>query len=222
MQNILIIEDDQKTREELNECLILLGILPIEAKSAKEAIKKLGTHKPDFILMDLGLPDMDGKLLLRIIQELKPTPTIVITGREDIEEKIECFEAGALDYIVKPYDVREVMVRLMRHLSKNSTQTQTSKTSRCTIDIYANTITLNDKTDKVTPKELAIFEHLYKNHKRVVSKDEINQIVFNGKLLEGSRTIDYHIANLRKKFEENPSNPRHIKTIYGEGFIFVI
>ncbi|MCX7956545.1 MAG: response regulator transcription factor [Endomicrobia bacterium] len=229
MNKILVIEDDQEILEYTKQVLETAGFIVEHSYTGKDVIKKILTISPDLILLDLTLPDVDGIDLCRELKSdfrLQSIPVIMLTARSSAEDKIVGFECGADDYITKPYEPQELVLRikaLLRRIEVFGAKLQeVIAIGPITIDVGAYTVTvLKPLRIELTPKEFQLLYLLMKNQNRVLERKFLLRTLWgyaDEQEMEKTRTLDVHIMNLRKKLGEDIG--RYIKTVENIGYKF--
>jgi len=220
---ILIVEDEGKISEILRAYLEKEGYIVRIAETGEAALKYM-KDKPDLIILDLMLPDMQGEDLCRIIREGTEVPVIMLTAKSSEEEKINGLGIGADDYIIKPFSPKELVARVKAHLRrfvKSRKQVSAYNRGRLKIDLKNHEVFLENALINLTPTEFRILLLLTENPGRVLSRDQIVNNV-QGYDFEGyDRTVDAHVKNLRHKVEKDSKTPEFIQTVYGIGYKFI-
>ena len=213
---VLIVDDENTIRRFLKVTLTFHGYNIYEASSGEEALECSVSKHPDAIILDLGLPDIDGIEVTRKIRERTKTPIIILTVRDDESDKIAALDAGADDYLTKPFNAGELLARLravMRRLVPRDENTL-FKTGKLTIDIGKHNVELDGKAVRLTPTEYDVLKILVMNAGRVVTHRQILKEVWNkAEDLEGvAHLLRVTISNLRDKIEPNPDRPIYVLT----------
>lgn len=217
----LVVDDDEKIVCVLEAYLVKEGYTVEVAFDGLTALKK-AKQKPDIILLDLMLPDLDGISVCREIRKHSKVPIIMLTARDGENDRITGLEIGADDYVVKPFSPREVMARIRAVLRRsNRVNENILSYSGIRLDIASRNIEVNGNIVELTPTEFKLLELFLKYPNRVFSRlqliERIQDIAFEGY----ERTVDTHVKNLRKKIGDSPGEPQYIKTVYGVGYKFV-
>lgn len=223
---VLIIEDENAIRNFMTTILNTNGYKTINAKNGREAISLISSHVPDVILLDLGLPDIDGLEVLKTVRENSSTPIIVISARTTEKEKVEALDMGADDYITKPFGSSELMARIrtaLRHSHKVLTKDLGGQTVFSTgglkIDFDARQITVDEKEVHLTQIEYRLLALLAKYVGRVLTYEFIINNVWNMTSDKNSQQLlRVNMANIRRKIEENPGFPKYVLTEVGVGY----
>jgi two-component system OmpR family response regulator len=216
---VLLIEDDLQMQKFIVEYLKDYKFECIAFSHPKDALENFKNDN-DFsiIILDLMLPDMDGFDLFKKLKAIKDIPIIISTARGDIGNKIHGFELGADDYLAKPYEPRELVLRIEHILKKNFNKTIT--VNNFIIDKENKTVLLDNYPIDFTKIEFEIFIFLIENINKISSREQIlnaTSLDINTK----NRTIDMHISNIRCKIEDDSKNPKYIKSVWGIGYKFV-
>ena len=218
-KKILLVEDDLQMQALIVDYLKDYGFIVTAFDNPKDVLEdfKLSSDY-SIIILDLMLPFMDGFDLFNKLKEIKNIPIIISTARGDIGNKIHGFELGADDYLAKPYEPRELVLRIESILKRNSTKS--FKIGDFTIDKDNRTVLIDDYAIDFTKIEFEIFIYLVENKNKISSREQIlnaTSLDFNTK----NRTIDMHISNIRAKIGDDSKNPKYIKSIWGIGYKFV-
>ncbi len=222
---ILVVEDDAPIRNLIVTTLKTRGYKHLTAVDGAEAVMMASSHNPDVIFLDLGLPDMDGVDVIRRVREWSNMPIIVISARGEDADKIEALDAGADDYLTKPFSVEELLARLRVTIRRLSLISGGSGTDRSVytngalrIDYPAGCAYLDGEELKLTPMEYKLLCLLAKNTGKVLTHTYITQSIW-GKSSGGDvASLRVFMATLRKKLESGPDSPRYIQTHVGVGY----
>ena len=210
--NIILVEDDEKsalwTQSFLEDCDFNVECFTL----ASDAIATLKVKKFDLLLLDLNLPDSNGFEILKAIRNQVFIPVIVLSAESDTKTKVQAFKLGANDYMVKPYDLEELEARIWATFGKNSMIASVE-------DIFAvknNSIIFKEESLLLTQVEFDIFKILINNRNSTVSRESLCTKLSS---ISSQRSLDHHIKNIRKKIDDNASNPKYLKTEYGVGYL---
>ncbi|MFO0477829.1 MAG: response regulator transcription factor [Bacteroidota bacterium] len=222
---ILIIEDEKTLMETITLNLQLENYEVFSLNTGKDAINQIIKITPDLILLDIMLPESNGieiyKSLLKINLQI---PTIFLTAKNNIKEKIEGLKLGAADYITKPFDLEELLLRInnvLKHSIKKKDNLSIYKFNHCEINFSTYIIVKSDGTkETLTKREIALLKMLIENKNAVISRDQIIEKLWTKDENPSSRTIDNYILNFRKLFEINQKNPSYFLSIRGVGYKF--
>ena len=221
---ILLTEDDESISAFMTAILTANQYRALRAANGKEGLALANSNAPDVILLDLGLPDMDGVVVLRELRAQLKTPVIIVSARGLERDKVAALDLGADDYIVKPFGTAELLARIrtaLRHSPKSmgsEPQGQTSKTiGELCVDYQKRVVTLRGELLHLTPNEYKLLALLSVNAGKVMTHDTLIREVW-GQYGNESHTLRVNMANLRRKIEENPGSPRYILTEMGVGY----
>jgi DNA-binding response OmpR family regulator len=223
-KTILVVDDDQLMRRSLSATLAQAGYITMSAASAEEAISTVRHHRPDLILLDIGLPGMDGLEAIRTLRQIAAKlPVIFVTARRRELDEIVGLELGADDYITKPFDmdvllahVRAVL-RRTGHAPPERTPNQIT-TGELVIDAAAREVRIAGRPVELAPKEFDLLLLLAQNAGRVISPAEILEAVWGADWVGESQTLYVHVRWLREKIEADPAHPRRLLTVRGAGY----
>jgi two-component system KDP operon response regulator KdpE len=216
---VLVVDDERPIRRFLNASLSGQYTV-LEAATGEEALAVTVSGRPDAILLDLGLPDMDGVELTRRLREWIQIPIIVISVRDHEEDKITALDAGADDYLTKPFGVGELLARLRVALRRGSTPESEPvyQTDQLTVDLTQREVTVAGQVANLTPTEYDILRVLIQNAGKVLTHQQLIHLVWGGNYEADSHLLRVNISNLRRKIEADPSRPRFIMTEPGVGY----
>lgn len=220
MQKILIVEDDTNINNLLKEAVEKEGYHCEQAFSGTEARMLLKMNTYALVLLDLMLPGIPGEEVLQEIRAMGNIPVIVLTAKDELDEKIKILTNGADDYITKPFEIKEVLVRIQVQLRRNNAEAE-SNALMCkglSLDKTNFTVTVEGKSiPKITKQEFAILELLLKHPKQVFSKEEIFEYAWEEAYMGETKTLDVHISNIRKKLK-SVTEEEFIETVWGIGY----
>lgn len=223
---ILIVDDEPAIRRVLTVTLERHGYTVQSAASGTEALQLVSRWRPDLILLDLGLPDIDGLDVIRLLREHSATPIIVLSVREAEAVKIQALEHGADDYITKPFSIGELVARLRATLRRAyRTGLGSSLVVRCgslVVDLERRQVFVNGQEVRLTPTEYALLKTLVTHPNRPLTDRFLLQQVWGPDVVEADHGLHVYIARLRKKIEPDPQHPTYIRTEPGIGYRFVI
>ncbi|WP_172196117.1 response regulator [Saccharibacillus qingshengii] len=222
---ILIVDDEPQIRKLLRVTLAAHGYTVHEAGTGEEGVLQASMHAPELIVLDLGLPDLTGMQVLERIREWSGVPVIVLTAKDREEDKIAALDAGADDYVTKPFGMGELVARIrvaLRHTAK-SAEEPVIRSGNLAIDLAQRIVELNGERIKLTPTEYDLLKALASHAGKVVTQRQLLQQVWGSRHDEGdSHYLRIYIGHLRKKLEEDPSQPELIVTEPGVGYRFLI
>lgn len=219
---ILIIDDEVQIRKLLEIALESNGYNTILAVNAKEGIALAANHQPDLIILDLGLPDEDGQVVLKRIREWYKKPILILTVKNTEEEIVKALDNGANDYLVKPFRTQELLARIrtaLRNLSQNENE-PIIEFGAILIDYTARIVKLKNEILKLTTTEYNLLSILVKNEGRVLTHQYLLQQVWGNSYSDQTQYLRVFVAQLRKKIEEDPNRPKYIITESGVGYRF--
>ena len=222
---ILVIEDDAPVRNLMVTTLRTHDYRYLTAKNGGEAIRMASSHNPDVLFLDLGLPDMDGIDVIRQVRTWSNVPIIVISARSDDRDKIEALDAGADDYLTKPFSVEELLARLRVTLRRLSLMSSESSADRCIyengklrIDYAAGCAYIDDEELKLTPMEYKLLCLLARNTGKVLTHTYITQNIYGRNWDNDIASLRVFMTTLRKKIEPRADSPKYIQTHIGIGY----
>ena len=220
--SILVVEDDRPIRNLIITALKTHDYKYLEAENGTSAILEASSHNPDIVLLDLGLPDIEGVEVIKKIRMWSNMPIIVISARSEDTDKIEALDAGADDYITKPFEIREVLARVQVQLRRKEEKETGIECDLSFKDMVLNRDTFQVRIDgrilsKITKQEFAILELLLRNPKQVFSKEDIFEYAWDEPYMGETKTLDVHISNIRKKIKQVTSD-EYIETVWGIGY----
>ena len=219
---ILIVEDERSLREGLTDLLAAAGHEVVAHENGKPAAD-CGTREAfDLVLLDLMLPDIDGIEVCRRLRKARPAlPILMLTARGSEDDKVAGLEAGADDYLTKPFAVRELLARidaLGRRAAATPADPEVVEADGCVLDLGRLTARRGDETASLTPREAGILRWLHRQQARAVPRSELLERVWGSSGELQTRTVDMTIANLRQKIERDPAEPRIVITVTGVGY----
>lgn len=225
-ETILVVEDNTQIRNFITYALKGEGFSPLSSGTAQGALSILISQHIDLLLLDLGLPDLDGMEVIRKVREWSDLPIIVVSARDQDKEKAAALDAGADDYLTKPFSAMELLARIrvaLRHLSMISmSQTQpTLKVGDLSIDLEKHLVVLNEKPLHLTPMEYSLLSLLFKNMGKVLTTQYILKEIYGVGYGTDTQALRTLMAGLRRKVEVCPAKPRYIMTEIGVGYRLV-
>lgn len=226
---VLIVDDEAPIRKFLSISLTASGYEVLEAGSGKEALEMAALKQPDLIILDLGLPDMDGQDVIVKLREWTAIPILVLSVRSDEKEKVMALDRGANDYVTKPFGIAELMARLraltrIQRMESGQTSEAVFTQGPLTVDYAARTVTLAGETIKLTRKEYELLRLLTRNAGKVLTHDYLLREVWGPAQADSdqSQYLRVHIGNLRQKLHDDPAVPSFILTEQGVGYRFIV
>ncbi len=221
MHQILVVEDDTGIRDVLRVLLTASNYRVVEADSAARGEIEARAHKPDLLLVDLGLPDRDGGELIRRVRSWSAVPIIVLSARTAEQQKIAALDAGADDYVTKPFGAAELMARVRAALRRTATGALPSSEIRLgsiVIDLARREMRGAAPGVHLTPLEFRVLENLARNPGTIVKQDRLIREVWGPEQVGDTRSLRVCIRNLRAKLEPDPRRPRYLVTEAGLGY----
>lgn len=222
---ILFIEDEKNILTFVSTILKKHNYKVITASTGSEGLQLINSLCPDLILLDLGLPDMDGQLIIQSVRKWTSCPIIVISARTNEREKVRALDYGADDYITKPFGTSELLARIrtsLRHSSRPDVDTGLNRCSyRChdlILDFDKRTLTIKGEPVHLTPVEYKIVAYLAQNSGKVITYSSLLKNVWGPYADEDNKILRVNMANIRRKIEENPAQPQYIFTEVGVGY----
>lgn len=220
---ILIVDDDENICEVIKMYLQSSNYDTKVVNNGKIAEEVFLDYKPDLVLLDVMLPGVDGIDVLKWIRKEKETPVIMLTARGETFDKVLALELGADDYVVKPFEPKELVARVkavMRRYVAVENNSEVSTFGRLKADFEKHNIYMDDKKIDLSLKEFELLEILIKNKGKVLTREMLLDKIWGYEYIGETRTVDVHIRYLRKKIEEDDKNPKYIETIRGVGYRF--
>jgi DNA-binding response OmpR family regulator len=224
MKTILIVDDEPKIVKLVRDYLERAGFGVRLAADGKTALSLARTEKPDLILLDLGLPQMDGLDVTRELRKVSNVPVIMLTARSEESDKLVGLEIGADDYITKPFSPKELVARVrvvLRRVENASAAPEVLHAADLTLDLPRMRLSAAGRAvEELTPTEFALLAEMVRYPGRVFTRAQLLDAVHGVAFESYERAIDAHIKNIRRKIEPSPSAPRYILTVYGVGYKF--
>ncbi len=218
---ILVVDDETKIVRLVRSYLEQSGFTVVEANDGQTALIQARREKPDLVVLDLGLPGIDGLEVARTLRRERDTPIIMLTARIEDTDKIVGLELGADDYMTKPFNPRELVARVravLRRTSGAAPAAEVLRSGALVLDAGGHQATLDGRALDLTPTEFELLAVLLQNPGRAFTRLELLDRV-QGDAYEGyERTIDAHVKNLRAKLGDDPRHPRYIQTVFGVGY----
>ncbi len=221
--SLLVIDDEKQIRRLLRVTLESGGYTVREAENATLGLQEIAHQAPDGIVLDLGLPDLDGVEVIRRLREWSRVPVLVLSVREGEEDKIAALDAGADDYLTKPFSGRELLARVRAILRRapGSAEASVAKFGEIEIDLAARVVRRAGTEVHLTAKEYAFLKLLVQHRGKVVTQRQILREVWGPAAEERTDYLRVHMTHLRQKLEASPATPRHLRTEAGIGYRLV-
>ncbi|SBT51364.1 response regulator [Micromonospora auratinigra] len=222
MTRILVVDDEPQILRALRINLRARGYDVQVAETGTGALKAAAAHPPDLVVLDLGLPDLDGVEVIRGLRGWTAVPIIVLSGRAGSEDKVAALDAGADDYVTKPFGVDELLARIRavtRRLTATAPAQPALRIGRHTVDLADRTVTRDDGDEvRLTPTQWAVLEKLLRNPGKLVSQRQLLHDVWGPEYHDETNYLRQYLAQLRRKLEDDPARPRHLITEPGMGY----
>ena len=220
ISHILVVDDDNRIRELVKEYLEENNFFVTTAKDVMDAKKKLQIIKFDILVLDIMMPGESGLDLTKYVKKQNPTPIILLTAKGESQNRIEGLELGADDYLGKPFEPKELLLRIKNILNKTKKPTLSEEIhiGNALINFKKSNIKIKNQMKKINPQEKKILEKMLSQPGKIFSRDDIGKIINISK----ERTIDVMITRLRQKVESDPKNPKYLQTIRGSGYVLWI
>lgn len=222
---ILVVDDDPTVSEVVSIYLKRAGYQVIVASDGQEALDTLERGRPDLVVLDLMLPQVDGLEITRWLRARDDTPIIILTARREEVDRILGLELGADDYVVKPFSPRELVSRVKAVLRRTHGPTlmeseRPLEVANLRIDAETRQVEVDGEAISLTAKEFDLLWHLARHPRRVFNRDQLLDLVWGLNEYIDPSTVTVHVHRLREKIEPDPANPRHIQTVWGVGYKF--
>ncbi|WP_030486435.1 response regulator [Micromonospora chokoriensis] len=222
MTRILVVDDEPQILRALRINLRARRYEVDIAASGAAALKAAASHPPDLVVLDLGLPDIDGVEVIRGLRGWTAVPIIVLSGRAGSEDKVAALDAGADDYVTKPFGVEELLARIRavtRRLGVSSEAVPALRIGQHTVDLADRTVLSDDGTEvKLTPTQWNVLEKLLRHPGKLISQRQLLQDVWGPEYQNETNYLRQYLAQLRRKLEDDPARPRHLITEPGMGY----
>ena len=219
LPRILVVDDERPIRRFLNASLSGIYTV-IEAANGEEAIQAVTTERPDLMILDLGLPDIDGIEVTRRLREWSQIPIIVVSVREQENDKIAALDAGADDYLTKPFGAGELMARI-RGVLRRTIQSESEpifSSGNLSVNLTLRTVTVDSQPITLTPTEYDLLKTMIRNAGKVLTHRQLLRTVWGNAYESDTHILQVNISNLRRKIEPDPALPTHIVTEPGVGY----
>ena len=215
--HILVVDDDDKIKSLIKQFLIEKGFIVSTASNAEEAKKKIDIFDFNLMVLDVMMPGQSGYELTREIKQSRNIPIILLTAKGEVENRIHGLELGADDYLGKPFEPKELLLRIKNIIKSNVSNEvlESSKIGDAELNLSKMTIKLNQKIQKINSSEKRVLLKMLASPGKIFSRNEIGKI----SKISKERSIDVMITRLRKKIELNPKNPKFLQTIRGSGYV---
>ncbi len=226
MTRVLVVDDEPQILRALRINLSVRGYEVVTAADGASALRAAAERPPEVIVLDLGLPDMDGIEVLAGLRGWCAAPVIVLSARTDSADKVAALDAGADDYVTKPFGMDEFLARLRAAVRRGESVAVTADpvvvTDSFTVDLAAKTVTRGEAEVHLTPTEWGMLEMLVRNKGKLVGQKELLREVWGPAYSTETHYLRVYLAQLRRKLEDDPSHPRHLITEAGMGYRFQV
>ena len=223
-QTLLVIDDDAKLNQLLTNYLGEMGFQVLTATKPSEGLRILSCNKPNLVILDIMLPEMDGLEVCRTIRKDSTVPILMLTARGETTDRIVGLELGADDYLPKPFEPRELVARIqsvLRRTGKGNDEKEERIFSGLKVNYHSQRVELDGELLELTTLEFECLALLTRNVGKVLNRDRIMEALHGVEWDAYSRTVDINMSRLRQKLKEDAKNPRFIKTIWGSGYMFI-
>jgi DNA-binding response OmpR family regulator len=224
VKTILVVEDEMKIARVVRDYLERAGFDVVVVGNGEAALASARANRPDLVVLDLGLPGMDGMDVARSLRRNHETPIVMVTARGDETDRIVGLELGADDYVVKPFSPRELVARVRAVLRRSGVATAAGEApihvGDVRIDPSRLRVTVGERTIELTPTEFQLLATLAREPGRVFTRGQLLDAIHGVAFASYERAIDAHVKNIRKKLEPEPGRPRYVLTVHGVGYRF--
>ncbi|MDH3260528.1 MAG: response regulator transcription factor [Acidimicrobiia bacterium] len=221
MKTILVVDDELKITRLLRDYLQQAGFRVVTVADGSAALTAARAERPDMIVLDLGLPGLDGLDVTRALRKSSDVPIIMLTARAEESDRIVGLELGADDYMVKPFSPKELVARVRAVLRRVDASVEAPDLVRAgdlEIDTTKRTVIVHGRTVDLTPTEFELLLHFARSPGRVYTRSQLLDALHGVSFESYERAIDAHVKNLRRKLEPDPAHPKHLLTVYGVGY----
>jgi DNA-binding response OmpR family regulator len=220
VQRILIVDDEPKITQLVRDYLERSGFAVITARDGREAVMRARTDRPDLIVLDLGLPDLDGLDVTRQLRRDSQVPIIMLTARDDEADRVAGLELGADDYVTKPFSPRELVARVRAVLRRQAGEVggEVLRAGDLELDVPKMRAEVSGKAIDLTTTEFQLLAALGRQPGRIFTRGQLLDAIHGVAFESYERAIDAHVKNIRRKLEPDPRRPRYLLTVYGVGY----
>jgi DNA-binding response OmpR family regulator len=220
MDRILIVDDEPKIVRLVRDYLEHAGFAVTVARDGREAVMRARTDRPDLVVLDLGLPELDGLDVTRSLRRDSSVPIIMLTARDDETDKVLGLELGADDYVTKPFSPRELVARVRAVLRRQAADSsgELLRAGDLVLDLPRLRATVDDRMVPLTASEFQLLATMARQPGRVFTRSQLLDAIHGVAFESYERAIDAHVKNIRRKLEVDPRNPRYLITVYGVGY----
>ncbi len=223
MKTVLVVDDEPRIVELARDYLEHAGFGVIVATDGPSALTAVRLRKPDVLVLDLGLPGMDGLDVARAVRRDSTVPIIMLTARDDELDRVLGLEIGADDYVTKPFSPRELVARIraiLRRVDRQEAPGDRIEVGAVSIDVARMRVAVAGRTVELTPTEFGLLVALARQPGRIFTRSQLLDAIHGVAFESYERAIDAHVKNLRRKLEDDPARPRYVLTVYGVGYRF--
>ena len=223
MKTILVVDDEPKIVELARDYLEHAGFAVVSAFDGSEALTRARTDAPDLIVLDLGLPKLDGLDVARALRRDSSVPIVILSGRSDETDKLVGLELGADDYVTKPFSPKELVARVravLRRIERPAPASDIIRASDVTLDVPRMRVRAGDRDVELTATEFQLLAALAREPGRVFTRSQLLDAVHGVAFESYERAIDAHVKNIRRKLETDPREPHYLQTVHGVGYRF--
>jgi len=223
VKEILVVEDESRIAHIVRDYLERAGYRVVIASNGADALAMARSRRPDLIVLDLGLPRMDGLEVTKTLRKQSNVPIIMLTARVDESDKLVGLELGADDYVTKPFSPKELVARVravFRRINPQPDPSTVIRAGEVELDRLRMQVTAHNRRIEVTPTEFELLATLARQPGRVFTRGQLLDAIRGLEAESFDRAVDVHVKNLRRKLEPDPRNPRYVLTVYGVGYKF--
>jgi len=223
MKTVMVVDDEPKIVQLARDYLEHAGFAVVVAHDGKAALAAARREKPDLVVLDLGLPELDGLDVARTLRAESNVPIVMLTGRSEESDKLVGLEIGADDYVTKPFSPKELVARVravLRRTERPRSDAEIVRVGEVTLDIPRMRTTVADRAVELTPTEFQLIATMAREPGRVFTRGQLLDAVHGVAFESYERAIDAHVKNIRHKLEPDPASPRYLLTVYGVGYRF--
>ena len=223
MKKVLVVDDEPKIVQLARDYLVHAGFAVTTAYDGKAALAAARTDRPDLVVLDLGLPELDGLDVARALRAESSVPIVMLTGRSEESDKLVGLEIGADDYVTKPLSPKELVARVravLRRTERPRVDSEIVRVGEIMLDIPRMRATVANRPVELTPTEFQLVTTMAREPGRVFTRGQLLDAVHGVAFESYERAIDAHVKNIRRKLESDPARPRYLLTVYGVGYRF--
>jgi DNA-binding response OmpR family regulator len=223
MKTVMVVDDEPKIVQLARDYLEHAGFAVVVAHDGKAALAAARRQKPDLVVLDLGLPELDGLDVARTLRAESNVPIVMLTGRSEESDKLVGLEIGADDYVTKPFSPKELVARVravLRRTERPRSDAEIVRVGEVTLDIPRMRTTVADRAVDLTPTEFQLVATMAREPGRVFTRGQLLDALHGVAFESYERAIDAHVKNIRHKLELDPASPRYLLTVYGVGYRF--